>query len=306
MKACKLHIALFFGLAVFSLQTQAQDLEPRLMSAVPTGGRFLIASYGYSAGNILLDNSLPIEDLKSTMNNVVLAYAGSFKFFNKLAKFDVIAPYSFSQFEAVVNNVDSSTSRTGFGDPLIRLSVILIGNKPVPISEFGKIVPKKFNLGVYTRVRLPIGQYDPNKFVNLGANRWALKLGVVGSYAIKRKLVFELHLLSWIFGDNKNFFNGNVVSQNPMLIAQLHASYTFKPGLWVAVSVGKSGLGTTSINGVDQEDNQNNSRVGAAFSYRVAKNHSLKIAYTTGFSTRYGADFSTVLVAYQFLWFKNA
>ena len=283
----------------------AQDLEPRLMSSVPTGGRFFIVSYAYSQGNILLDSSLPIKDLTSTMNTAVIAYAGSFKLFKKLAKFDVIVPYSFAHFAGKVFDIDSTTSRTGFGDGMIRLSLILIGNKPVPLSEFRKITPKNFNLGVYARVRIPIGQYDSSKFLNLGTNRWALKLGLVGSYAIKRKLVFELHLLGWFFGDNKNFFNGHVISQNPLLIAQLHASYVFKPGVWVAVSVGKTTFGTTSVDGVSQDDYQKSGRLGATFSYRVAQHHSIKLAYTTGFSTRYGADFNTIILAYQFLWFKK-
>lgn len=276
------------------------------MSSVPTGGRFVIASYGHSQGNILLDNSLPVTDLESKMNNFVFAYAGSFKLFKKLAKFDIIAPFSFAEFTGKVSNIDSTTSRTGFGDGFARLSLILIGNKPVPLSEFGKITPKKFNLGIYSRVRVPMGQYDSSKFLNLGSNRWAVKFGVVGSYAIKRKLVFELHLLSWVFGDNKNFYNGNVVSQNPLLIAQLHASYTFKPGMWFAFSFGKTTWGTTQINGAEQNNTQNNSRIGAAFSYRLAKHHSLKAAYTTGFSTRFGADFDTFIVAYQVIWFKKS
>ena len=304
MKYLKSYLFLIFGILSASTVV-GQDLEPRLMSAVPTGGRFVIASYGHSQGNILMDNSLPIEGLQSTMNNVVVAYAGSFKLLKKLAKFDIIAPFSFSNFEGQVTGVDSSTSRTGFADPLLRLSLILIGNKPKPISEFGKMTPKKFSLGVYGRVRVPLGQYDPTKFLNLGTNRWAVKAGVAASYTIKRKLVFELHLLSWFFQDNKNFFNGNVVSQNPLPIAQLHVSYIFKPGMWLAFSFGKSTWGTTAVNGVDQNDSQKNSRIGAAFSYRVAKHHSIKAAYTTGFSTRYGADFNTFILAYQVIWFRK-
>jgi len=304
MVLLKSYIFLIIGILA-SLPFYAQDLEPRLMSAVPTGGRFIIASYGHSAGNILVDNSLPIKDLESSMNNIVVAYAGSFKLFKKLAKFDIIAPYSFANFEGTVTGIDSSTSRNGFADPLLRLSLILVGDKPKPLSEFGKVEPKKFSLGVYGRVRVPIGQYDSSKFLNLGSNRWAFKVGVAASYTIKRKLVFELHLLSWFFQDNKNFYNGNVISQNPLPIAQLHISYVFKPGIWVAVSVGKSTWGTTAVNGVDQNDTQKNSRIGAAFSYRVAKHHSLKVAYTTGFSTRYGADFNTFILAYQVIWFRK-
>jgi len=106
-------VHIIFMLLVFCHvdNSYSQDLEPRLLSRMPTGGNFVIASYSYSTGNILLDNSLPIEDLKASLNNIVLAYARSFKLFNKLAKFDVIVPYSFGSFEGVVSSIDSSTSR---------------------------------------------------------------------------------------------------------------------------------------------------------------------------------------------------
>ncbi len=95
---------------------KAQDLEPRALSSIPTGSNIAVASYAYSTGNILLDNTLPIEDLNANLNSIVLAYARSFKLFNKLTKFDVVAPYSFGRFEGVVSNIDSSTSRNGFGE----------------------------------------------------------------------------------------------------------------------------------------------------------------------------------------------
>ena len=64
----------------------------------------------------------------------------------------MIAPYSFGTFEGVVSNIDSSTSRTGFGDPLIRLSMVLIGSEPVGLTDFFKQEQKKFNLGAFVRI----------------------------------------------------------------------------------------------------------------------------------------------------------
>ena len=283
----------------------AQDLEPRSLSAIPTGGNFAIASYGYSSGNILVDNSLPIEDLNASLNNIVFAYARSFKLFNRLAKFDVIAPYSFGSFTGKVSNIDSSTSRSGLADPLVRLSVILIGAKPLSLGEFSKHEYKKFKLGAFFRFRAPIGQYDKTKFINLGANRWAFKFGVGGSYAFWKKLILEGHLNFWVFTENSEFFNGNTIKQKPLLSAQLHATFVFKPGVWMAVSAGRSGLGETIVNGIEKDDLQQNSRFGAAFAYRIKKQHALKVAFTSGVSTRYGANFTTVLLAYQFMWFDK-
>ena len=290
---------------ILVIESNAQDLEPRFLSSIPVSGNFAIVSYGYSNGNILLDNSLPIEDLNAKLNNIVVAYARSFSLFGQLTKFDMVIPYSIARFSGVVSDIDTTTSRNGFGDPLFRLSMVLIGGKAVGVNEFMKQQPKKFKLGVSFRFRPPLGQYNNTKLINLGANRWAFKTAVAASYTIKKKLTFEGHLLSWFFTENKEFFNGNTISQKPLVAAQLHISYVFKPGIWLAVSGGTSSLGETIINDIEQDDLQNNSRYGAAFAYRLSKNHALKIAYTSGISTRYGSDFSTFLVAYQFMWFDK-
>ena len=299
------HITILLIALLFVFTSHAQDLEPRLMSVIPTGGNFAIASYSHSAGNILLDNSLPIEDLKANLNNFVFAYARSFKLFNKLAKFDLIAPYSMGNFEGVVSNIDSSTSRTGFGDPLIRLSMVLIGSEPVGLTNFFQQEQKKFNLGAFVRIRPPLGLYDPTKLINLGANRWATKIGFAGSYTFHKKLTLEGHVNSWLFTENKEFFNGNSIKQKPLISVQLHVAYVFTPGIWIAFSAGKSGMGETVVNGVEKDDLQNSSRFGAAFAYKLSKHNALKIAFTSGLSTRYGADFTSIILAYQFLWFDK-
>jgi len=297
-------LVLFIGLLLV-IESKAQDFEPRFLSAIPTGGNFAIASYCYSSGNILLDNSLPIEDLEAKLNSAVFGYARSFKLFNKLAKFDVIAPYSFGTFTGTVSDIDSSTSRNGFGDPLVRLSMILIGAKPMGVSEFMKNEQKKFNLGVTVRLRLPLGNYDPTKLINLGANRWAVKTGLAASYTIRKKLILEGHLNSWFFTENKEFYNGNSIRQKPLLSGQMHITYIFKPGIWVAVSIGRTAMGETIVNDIEKNDLQNNSRFGAAFAYRLNKHNALKIGFSSDVSTRYGANFTTVLLAYQFMWFDK-
>jgi len=287
------------------VNAKAQDLEPRILSSIPTGTNILIASYGYSSGNILLDNSAPLKDFKAELNIAVFAYARSFKLFNKLTKFDVVVPYSFAEFNATINQIDTSTTRNGFGDPIFRLSMLLVGSPPLKPSEFIKHDHDKFKLGAFLRFKVPIGQYNPDKLINLGSNRWAFKTGVAGSYTLNKKLVFEGHINSWFFTKNTNFFGGNSSSQEPIYGAQFHAGYIFKPGIWIAGSLGKTFGGKTTINGVDQDVDQNNSRYGLTFAYRLAKKHSLKAAFTNGLVTKFGSDFTTFLIAYQHIWFDK-
>lgn len=295
-------ITISFQIPLFS---KAQDLEPRFLSEMPTGGNVAIASYAHSSGNILLETALPIEDLNSNINSGIFAYARSFKLFNKLAKIDAVVPYAFADFSGVYDSRDSSTYRQGFGDPSFRISMILIGAKPLSPGEFFNREQKKFKLGVMARGRVPLGQYNDSKLINIGTNRYSLKLGLAGAYSFNKKLSGEMHLNSWYFSKNKAFYNGNTLKQKPMITLQTHLIYEFKPGIWTAISYGKSNLGETILNDVEKNDTQNNSRSGVAFAYRLNNKHSLKFAFSTGVTTRYGSDYTTVALAYQYLWFDK-
>lgn len=297
--------ALLLTIILFGTSLHAQDLEPRFLSNMPTGTNVLVASYAFSSGNIMLDNTLPIEDLNSKLNSFVFGYVRSFKMLNKPAKFDIIVPTTFSKFDGIYENEGASVSRNGFGDPTLRLSMILLGAEALKPSEFFKQEAKKFKLGTLLRVRVPLGQYDSSKLINLGTNRYSLKTGFAGSYTFQKKMVWEFHLNTWFFSENKEFFNGNTIKQKPLLAAQTHLTYEFKPGIWAALSFGHSTFGETIVNGVEKDDIQNNSRLGVAFAFRLNKQSALKIAATTGVTTRYGSDFTTFLLAYQFLWFDK-
>lgn len=307
MKSWFKHSLLIVPLAFLSISfLHAQDLEPRLLSPAPTGGNFAIASYGFSIGNILLDNSLPVEDLDASINSLVFAYARSFKLFKRLAKFDAIVPYAFGNYNAIVNNADTSASRSGFGDPLFRLSIIWIGANPLSPPDFFKQEQKKFNLGTSLRVIAPLGQYDPTKFLNLGTNRWTLKLTLAGSYTLAKRVVLEGHFNSAFFTENTSFFNGNTLKQKPLLSTQFHATYLFKPGIWLAASIGRSYLGETILNGEEQDNLQNTSRYGLVFAYKLKQHSALKLGFTSGITARYGANFTSIIFAYQYIWFDKS
>ena len=304
---CRHRLGLFllcFFVLLIQNKTFSQDLEPGFLSALPIGTNIGIASYGYSQGEILLDNTLPIEDLNSKMSIIGLGYFRSFKLFNRLAKFDVVVPYAIGDYEALLEGEEAATTKNGFGDPLVRISMILIGVDPLKPPDFFKEKQKNFKLGLSLRAKIPIGQYQPDKLINLGGNRWAMKAAVAASYTIKEKLVFESHFTTWFFEENDDFYGGNVSKQTPLYGLQVHATYIFKPGIWLAASLGGVRGGTTQINGVEQSRMKNN-RYGLAFAYRLNNKNSLKAAYTNGLFTASGADFNTYLIAYQFLWFDK-
>lgn len=282
----------------------SQDLEPRFLSSVPIKTNFAIVAYGYSDGGIIF-NAQEVENLNAKMHSFVGVYGRSFKLFNKPAKFDVVVPYSTGLLNALVSNVDTSATRKGFLDPSIRISAILIGDKPLTVEEFANREKERFKLGVAFKVKPPLGHYNDEQLINLGSNRWSFQFKLASSYAITKKIILELHLESWVFAANNSYYNGNNLKQEPLLSSQLHAAYIFSPKFWVSASIGQIAFGETLLNGIGQENDQKNSRYGFTLSYKVANQSSLKAVVTNGLYTNFGNSFTTFLAAYSFIWFDK-
>jgi len=276
----------------------AQDLEPRFLSPAPTGMNFIILGYGYSTGNVLLDRALPLEDTESKLHSVTVAFARSINIFGLSGRIQAALPFATATWYADVNSKDSSTTRNGIGDAIVALAVDLIGAPALKGKEF--VDHKRTTiLGVALKVRMPVGQYDGEKFFNLGTNRWSIgaRLGLSQKF---RRFVLEGYLNTWFFTTNTNFDGGNRVSQNPIFSAQVHVTYLFPRGLWAALSFGQSYGGEVSVNEAAKKNTQKNNRFGATFSVPVSSSFALKFAYTMGITTRYGADFNTYIAVLQY------
>ena len=278
----------------------AQDLEPRFLSPAPVGMNFVLIGYAYSTGNVLLDQALPLEGTESKLHSVTVAFARSLDIFGFSGRIQAALPFATATWFAETNGRDSSTTRSGTGDAIIALAVNFIGAPALKGKEFINY-NRNTIIGLGLKVRMPIGQYNSEKFFNLGTNRWSMNARLGLSQKIGH-FVLEGYLNAWFFTQNTNFYGGNRVSQNPIFSAQIHVTYLFWRGIWAALSFGQSYGGAAGLNGEPKENTQENNRFGAVFSLPVSSGFALKFAYTTGVTTRYGADFDTYVAALQYRW----
>jgi hypothetical protein len=94
--------------------------------------------------------------------------------------------------------------------------------------------------------------------------------------------------------------NGTLLrTQAPMGAFQTHLSYSFRRQLWAAFNATYYVGGRTTIKGVDNHDQQSNSRVGPTLVLPVGRRHSVTLAASRGAIIRYGADFSTFSIGWQ-------
>ncbi|MFL6623191.1 MAG: transporter [Sulfurifustis sp.] len=279
----------------------AQELEPRAYSRSPVGTNFVLLGWAHSSGGVLVDPTLPVTDVSATIDAPTFGYARTFALGERAANIAVAVPYVWLDATGNVGTVARQASRSGLGDPRLRLAVNLVGNPAVGPSEFVRLPPST-TVGASLTIIAPVGQYDPSKLVNIGSNRWSLKPEIGVSHPVG-KAFFEASVGSWLFTENRNFFGGQTREQAPLWTFQFHAGYDFRPGLWLAADATYLTGGRTRVNGALKDDTQSNSRYGLTFSYPLGPAMSLKLAWSTGYTTRIGANFDTYAVFLQYRWF---
>lgn len=290
-------------LAVFFLIVQSafsQDLEPRVYANVAKNLNVVAVGYVFMDGNVLTDPSLPIKDFTLQSHNLAGSFIRTFGLANKLARVQVSLPYTFMDGSANVNGENITGSRTGLADMKVRFGINLLGSPALDKTEFRSFQQKTI-LGVSFVTSVPTGKYYDDKQVNIGTNRWGFKPEIGVSHRFSH-FYAEAYGGIWFYTDNNDFL-GKKLEQKPTYSFQAHASYYFKNNMWLGFNTNWFFGGKTITNGVSDESQIDNWRIGATFSMPVAKGQSVKFQYHVGAYTNNGLNYYALSVAYQYSFF---
>jgi hypothetical protein len=279
-----------------------QELEPRAYVNTPVGLNFLIAGYSYTTGGIATDPALPVADADLSLHTGLLAYARSLDFWGRSGKVDVVLPYSGLSGSALFMGGQIEREVNGFHDPRLRLSVNLYGAPALSFEEFAAY-EQDLIIGLSLAVTAPLGQYDSDKAVNLGTNRWSVKPELGISKALGR-LSLELAVGAYVYTKNDDFL-GRTREQEPLYSLQANVVYEIGWGIWGAVTTTYVTGGRTTVDGRKNDDRQDNTRIGVTLALPVNRYNSVKLYGATGASTRVGGDYDVVGIAWQYRWGKG-
>jgi hypothetical protein len=288
------------ALLCFAAQAHAGEIEPRTYVNTPVGINFLLAGYAYSDGGLSTAGASPLKDAHLKLNTGVLAYARTLDVWGKAGKFDVIVPYSHLSGDAMVSGQLRERDVSGLNDPRFRFSVNFYGAPALSLQEFANY-RQDIIIGASVQVSAPLGQYDKNKLVNLGNNRWFVKpdIGISKAWG-----AFTLELSTGVifFSKNDDYFGGKTLEQDPVSSTQIHVAYNFRNGIWAAVSGTCDYGGRTTVDGVQSDDLMNNSRAGATLALPVNRNNSIKLYASSSVHTRSGSDYKLAGMVWQYRW----
>jgi hypothetical protein len=192
---------------------------------------------------------------------------------------------------------------SGIHDPLMRFSVNFYGSPALSMEEFADY-QQDIIMGASIQVSAPMGEYDSDKLVNLGNNRWFVKpdIGISKAWG---PFTLELSTGALFFTDNDDFFGGRTLKQDPLYTSQVHATYSLGRGIWAALSSSYDYGGRTETDGVEGDEINNSSRFGATLAFPVNRNNSIKLFASTGITTSIGTDFDQAGILWQYRWGKG-
>jgi len=299
---------LFGSLLLFSMfavlvnrPAMGQELEPRAYASAPVGMHAFVAAVSRSRGSVIFDPTLPIEDVTASINVTTAGYFQSIDLFGRYSNIGLSVPYVWGSMKGLYEQEFTQITRSGLGDPRLRLAVNLYGAPALKPRDFAGY-RQKTNLGLSFTLSAPLGQYDPEKLINTGSNRWAFK-PELGVSHVQGRWLFEAAGGVWISGANSKFLGESKREQAPVLSFQGHVIYNLPKRTWVGFDATFFEGGKTSINGQESKTRSlRNARYGITFSFPIYRRHSFKVLFQDGVVTRLGSDFWRLAVAYQFVW----
>lgn len=278
-----------------------QQLEPRAYVPVPVGLNTVGLPFVYQTGSVVTDPSLPVKDVDAKVETLAAFYERTFPFFGRSASALLVMPYAWAKATGQVLEEQRTVTRSGQGDLELRLATNIFGSPALNAQEFAR-TPIKPALGGSLTVLMPTGQYYDTKLINIGTNRWSFKPELGLSVPVSH-WTFEFYAGAWFYTANDDFFGGHLRTQDPLVALQGHVSYNFTPFLWLSIDGTWYAGGQTMTAGVLDDDRQKNSRVGATLALPLGHGHFLKLAGARGATTRFGQNFTTVGLTYQYVWF---
>ena len=280
----------------------AEDIEPRRWTPLPIGTTVVGVGAVRSEGDVAFDPVLKVEDATVEVTTALVSVVHAFDLLGKTARFDVRLPQQHARWEGLLDGEPRTVDRRGLADPRLRLSVNLLGSPALSGKEFASYRsahPVNTVIGAAVAVTLPLGEYQEDKLLNLGQNRFAVQpqLGVVHTHG---PWSYELTGSVSFFTDNDDFLVNQTREQDPILLLQAHAVYSDPRGWWTSVGAAYDWGGRSAIDGVTKDDYREDLLYGISAGLAINRQVSAQIAYVANRAqTKVGSDLDNLAVGFS-------
>lgn len=279
----------------------AQFSDPRTYTVAPVGTNQLELDYAHARADASLDTQFEVIGAHLELNEGTVSYTRNFGMLGNLAWVRVNAP--FASVTGYVAGTNTSRSISGAGDSSVQLTSLLIGGKALSAEQFATYSPGT-TVGLSVTVRAPTGEYDPQRLFNLGSDRWSLmpEFAVSHPFGPGHRWVVDAYLNVYFFTAVPRYHRTEILSQEPLPGVEGHISYDFTPSLWASLDLRYAFCGATLVDGVNQNDSQENLIAGSEVSWSPSSNQSLVFLVSNALVYRNAPDETRIALKYIYQW----
>ncbi len=270
-------------LAALSNTVFALDDGPRMYWNAPVGLNILQTYAWFAKGNSITANGEVFDaDIDVDMELLLLGYNHIFDLFGHSSIFTTMLTAG----SASADVLDTYTRTTrGVGDIYFQGTINLIGAPALSSAEFAHYEQKTV-LTLLLGVSAPTGNYDAKHLLNMGANRWGLRVGMpfvqsFGPWVPGEITTLEILPSAWFFSTNDEFIGTIELTQEPLFTLETHLTHDLTTRLYGSLDYFLQAGGETSLDGARQGDAQNSSLLGATLGYQLNDQFQILLRYMT-------------------------
>ena len=206
-----------------------------------------------------------------------------------------------------INAGDSfSQSSSGFADPTAQWVINLFGTPPLRSNVDLLNYEPIWTLDVATMLAFPIGEYDDDKLVNLGQNRWFGRVGLplkyhFGTFTPGYRKSLEIMPSVWLFDDNDDFI-GRKLENDPLWQLEAHLTSDFTPNFYGSLDALYRNGFQSDIDGVEAGDDLDVGSLGFTLNYQISDNFAIRAGYSSNVFGDSDLDTSMLRIQFVFGW----
>lgn len=288
----------------FADQGYAQFAEAHHYDNAPIGVNQLELAYAYAQSDVSIDTSLVVAGARFNLNQGTLTYTRYFGLLHRTAWIEASVPLA--DLSGSISGTNIQGAASGSGDSSYAISALLKGGPALSVGQFSDYQPTT-TLGVSLTVSAPTGQYNPNKLLNLGSDRWSFKPEIAMSHPFgpERKWQCDVYGHAYFFTDNTSYRGREILRQEPLPGLEGHLSYFFVHNAWASLDSLYSFRGATVVNGVHQNDAQQNFTIGSEVNISLNPRNSLVFQFAKALVHQNGPAIIGFAVKYTYSWGKG-
>jgi len=267
-------VALCFQL---SSAAYAQDDGARLYMMVPDKTTIASVRFHLLHSNVAADDATVQQDNDLRTTLVVFQFVQALRFGSDQSFIFLVLPA-----RRIASN-DVTDEVTGIGDAQLGFVLGVHGTPALAPSDYARHSPG-LAVNLLAKIFFPTGEYRPSRSVNIGANRWALRLGVPVVYAIGDRMA-DPHLMTieamptvTFYSPNHEPFGAARSKQKPLFIFEGHLTRGFSDSFWGSLDLLWREGGEFVINGVNAGNRQSALSLGATATLALASSSSLRLS----------------------------